>query len=303
MVGMAVSSFAASTNTDILWVNPVTRAQGNAYVVLTNPTNQFGGTTGTFPVIIMNGQQINSASTNAWWAGIGSGGVYAVQIALLSNRTDGLNYTNELMLTNGVDGGNSGTGAVSEAGHNMTITFPQISTNANLIAADIMPTNSAPVTANQRDYNVALDVKLGTMATSIANNSSTGAANTLAISLVTGRTNIWNGHRESFAVIGTTNGMCVTFFPKTNAILRRVSSFMRSGPSTTAYEVVYYANWSNQTAAVCASQLQCSAVGLDTTTFYTNALGANSRLSVSVTNVTTWNQTNQWSGFIDVDYP
>jgi hypothetical protein len=135
------------------------------------------------------------------------------------------------MLTNGVDGGNSGTGAVSEAGHNMTITFPQISTNANLIAADIMPTNSAPVTANQRDYNVALDVKLGTMATSIANNSATGAANTAGIialsnfvvstsfrpyvSTTIGSNNILlaNGYWQIFAPTGN-----ATYYPPTGVV-------------------------------------------------------------------------------------
>lgn len=107
---------------------------------------------------------------------------------------------------------------------------------------------------------------------------------------------------ESFTMIGATNGMTVSFFPKTNCTLRRVSTFMEMGPGPVSYQAEYFSVWSNQTAAVCASQLQATAVGTDTTSFYTTSLGAYSRFRLIVTNCT-WVQTNVWSGFIEVSYP
>jgi hypothetical protein len=61
LIGMLVTAnlFAASASTDILWVNPTTRIQGNRAVKMNNVTNEF---TGTFTGDMAAGTNYNGAN-------------------------------------------------------------------------------------------------------------------------------------------------------------------------------------------------------------------------------------------------
>jgi len=128
--------------------------------------------------------------------------------------------------------------------------------------------------------------------TSIANNSSTGAANTTAIGGLTDMTNNWQIWSESMTWQGVSNGAPWTFSPATNCILDSVMFQTLLGGSTSVWDFGWCNSETGRTWTYISTGIVADLYGSKITTFGQSAFTGSYSFIGFCTNVSGWNPTN-----------